>query len=528
MTMNAIRKSVIGCLILSITSQLLAQDTWETIDKKDRVAIIGAGISGLFSAFLLTKKWGMNPENVTIYDKGQGNKISNYLFHSSNGKIYPVPEGAIQIPPSYQLTMYLMRRAGLQLQSHPKIQSLQSDPFSAGPGFQISDFNQSVLPKEKYQEFKKFTACYDFYADSFQKNVESDQFQIPEHPVYHGDLNSLITYCLNSSGADLNLEEAQALFWQYLWSYGYGQNPSAYSTLYYMGALDYILDISAGAGSFWLQPFSEGRLRMIHGGYKKLMESLSEPLESIIVRGATVTSVMRGDRPDDQVRLTVSLSSGEELHRAFDHVIVATPFKEFIESEILKNPEDAERELAHAMRFQPYRTILGTVENLPKGIFLLPENIHKNGYPQLVTNHLGDDVPENFCIFYIPETDASRPMSETIETLKDYARSSGMGEIKVHKANNWKNYGSYIKDDPMNQLAKTFSPDFQGKNRIFYLTSLHDTVEPNLRFTKFLMEKATGTSFHLGAYGYLDAMQNLRQWMGSTQKTYTGSWLPES
>jgi uncharacterized protein len=97
------------------------------------------------------------------------------------------------------------------------------------------------------------------------------------------------------------------------------------------------------------------RWATVSGGSARYVEALTEPFRDRIRLGAPVSSITRGE---DAVEV-IAAGAGAE---SYDHVIVATHSDQALQ--ILRDPSDRERELLGAIRYQPNEAVLHTDSSL--------------------------------------------------------------------------------------------------------------------------------------------------------------------
>ncbi|HEV2974493.1 MAG TPA: FAD-dependent oxidoreductase [Solirubrobacteraceae bacterium] len=97
------------------------------------------------------------------------------------------------------------------------------------------------------------------------------------------------------------------------------------------------------------------RWSTVTGGSARYVEALTEPFSDRIRLGAPVSSVTRGE---DAVEV-IAAGAGAE---SYDHVIIATHSDQALR--LLRDPSDRERELLGAIRYQPNEAVLHTDASL--------------------------------------------------------------------------------------------------------------------------------------------------------------------
>ena len=448
-------------------------------EKHEKIAIVGGGISGLYMASLLKE---VGYSNITVFDSGTNKKIRGMKFKSKNGKSYWMPQGAIQISPGYLITGALASKYNIPLQKHHPVSEMKVAKEEGHN--EVLNFRKNLLPAP-HQEYIKFTNAYEEYVTKFNKLVASNFEYKHWNPLFAKSLNDLLLQVLKESKAKLSLNQARSLFALYLRSYGYGDNPTAYSVLSYVGSIRLLVPHAVWA---------DGHLRLIRGGFQRIVNHLKEEVKDCLHEQTSVVSLTKIPREgqNPQVSLEIQKSGQANKTLVFDRVVVAAPFKQFVESGAIQNPNPWEQQIARDYKNEPYRTVQATVEHLPRGFFILTDNLKKDGYPTLIVNNFDKDCPENFATFYIPEHQTHTTEAETVRKLKETGAKLGLGSIDVHSVNIWNNFSAYFHNRVQENLALSVNSNFQGKEGIYYHLPFHDTVEPNLRFVHILFQMMTG------------------------------------
>jgi predicted NAD/FAD-binding protein len=292
-----------------------------------KIAIIGTGVSGLVSAYLLQKR-----HDITVFESsGHAGGHVQTLRIDQDGQTYDVDTGFVVFNTvTYPLFVRLLERLGVE--SQPTCMSFSVRCESSGLEYAGTSLNSLFAQRTNLLR-----------------------------PSFHRMLRDVLRF--NRSAADL-LEQGTAA--PTLGQFLDGGNYSRYFREWYLGPMGAAIwscrpeDLYRFPVSFFVRFFHNHGLlsvnrhhpwRVIRGGSKRYVDVLTQSFRGRIHLRSSVERVRRGDaavdvKPEGQDWMT------------FDQVIFATHSDQALE--LLKDPSDAERQILGAMRYRSNDALLHT------------------------------------------------------------------------------------------------------------------------------------------------------------------------
>tara|TARA_A100000171_G_scaffold11046_1_gene8862 strand:- start:194 stop:1438 length:1245 start_codon:yes stop_codon:yes gene_type:complete len=295
-----------------------------------RIAIVGAGISGLVCAYLLSQR-----HDIVVYEAGDhiGGHTNTIDVETQHGVI-PVDTGFIVYNESnYPLFTRLLDQ--LKVESQPSIMSFAVSCERSGLEYNGSSINQLFAKRSSILSLGHWKMIRDiarFNRDAERLQEEGDAVTVAEYVRENNFSDSFLEHYLIPIGASI-------------WSCPSGT---------FRGfPIRFVIDFLRNHGM--LQINDRPEWRVIKGGSKQYIGPLTQPFRDYIQLN---TPVSRVERDGDGV--TVSLHSGAA--ERFDQVVLACHSDQALR--LLAEPSELERELLSAFPYQLNETVLHTDESL--------------------------------------------------------------------------------------------------------------------------------------------------------------------
>jgi len=297
---------------------------------KQRVAIVGAGISGLVCAYLLNQR-----HDIVVYEAGDyiGGHTNTIDVETEHGAI-PVDTGFIVYNESnYPLFTRLLDQ--LNVESLPSMMSFAVSCERSGLEYNGSSINQLFAKRSSVFSVGHWKMIRDiarFNRDAERLQEEGDALTVAEYVRENNFSDSFLEHYLIPIGASI-------------WSCPSGT---------FRGfPIRFVIDFLRNHGM--LQINDRPEWRVIKGGSRQYIAPLTQPFRDCIQLN---TPVSRVERDGDGV--TVSLHSGAA--ERFDQVVLACHSDQALR--LLDEPSELERELLSAFPYQRNETVLHTDESL--------------------------------------------------------------------------------------------------------------------------------------------------------------------
>ena len=297
---------------------------------KQRVAIVGAGISGLVCAYLLNQR-----HDIVVYEAGDyiGGHTNTIDVETEHGAI-PVDTGFIVYNESnYPLFTRLLDQ--LNVESLPSMMSFAVSCERSGLEYNGSSINQLFAKRSSVFSVGHWKMIRDiarFNRDAERLQEEGDAITVAEYVRENNFSDSFLEHYLIPIGASI-------------WSCPSGT---------FRGfPIRFVIDFLRNHGM--LQINDRPEWRVIKGGSRQYIAPLTQPFRDCIQLN---TPVSRVERDGDGV--TVSLHSGAA--ERFDQIVLACHSDQALR--LLDEPSELEREVLSAFPYQRNETVLHTDESL--------------------------------------------------------------------------------------------------------------------------------------------------------------------
>jgi predicted NAD/FAD-binding protein len=295
-----------------------------------RIAIVGAGVSGLTAAYLLSRQ-----HHVTVFESGA------HIGGHTNTIDVETPDGSLAVDTgfivynerNYPLFTHLLTELGVETQPSEMSFSVSCD--RTGMEYNGSSFNQLFANRANLLSLRHWKMLRDIvrfnrYAEQLADKGHATT--VEEYVKEHRFSDSFLNQYLIPIGASI-------------WSCPSGTFRSF--------PIRFVIDFLRNHGM--LQVKDRPQWRVLKGGSKQYVGPLTQPFRDQI---RIKTPVKRVNRQEDGVQ--IELSSGER--EEFDHVVLACHSDQALR--MLDSPTETEQELLSAFPYQVNETILHTDESL--------------------------------------------------------------------------------------------------------------------------------------------------------------------
>lgn len=428
------------CIILFFSSLL------SLFANAESVAVIGAGPAGLAAA----EKLQSNGFDVTIFEKDPriGGKCYSIDCEDDHGI---VELGAVQVGIGYPIVNRYVEETGLHLRDYWPSSSLR-----------WSDDNKPI-----YQTFRQeYWPVRDSFAIARElfvmRNALKRFAEINDSDFDYFPPNSEFMLPFETWADQLGLDHFKEDYRVWMTSYGYGL----------LSEVPTYLALSLINSSFGLYTMRTRNmnLRMIAEGYGGLMHAMVYHYHLNVKSGVNVTEI---DRTDDNVTVHYNERGRQHKVEKFDHLVVAcglSCINEFFSDDEMTKEE---RKLVQDMVFSPYDVVIADVPELPKGGYVVPQNLHEYGRVSLISKN---SAGGNEVILWVPrggqasvDRSIPRPSEEKLRSIveEDMARF-GFTVKKIVKTQYWDTYFPHFGNADSYHLLHSI----QGKNRTIYVGSM--------------------------------------------------------
>ena len=291
-----------------------------------RIAIVGAGISGLVAAYLLRQR-----HEVTVFEAGA------YIGGHTNTIDVDTPAGPLPIDTgfivynerNYPLFTRLIEQLGVE--SQPSQMSFSVSDEQSGLEYNGSSLNQLFASRKSLASPKHWRMIRDimrFNRDAEQLHERGTASTVEEYVRENGFSDAFLTMYLIPIGASI-------------WSCPSGTFRSF--------PIRFVIDFLRSHGM--LQVGDRPQWRVIRGGSKQYIEPLTASFRESIRLNTPVRSVSRA-----QDSVSIQLDSGG--HHTFDHIVLACHSDQALR--LLERPTSTERDILSAFPYQLNETVLHT------------------------------------------------------------------------------------------------------------------------------------------------------------------------
>lgn len=295
-----------------------------------RIAVVGAGVSGLVAAYLLQKR-----HEVTVFEAGA------YIGGHTNTIEVDTPSGPLAVDTgfivynerNYPLFTQLLTQLGVQTQ--PSTMSFSVSDERTGLEYNGSSIGQLFAARRSLLS----PAHWRMIRDIMRFNKQAERLQergtavtVEQYVHEHGFSRAFLEQYLIPIGASI-------------WSCPSGTFRSF--------PIRFVIDFLRNHGM--LQVGDRPRWRVVVGGSKQYIDPLISGFRDSILLSCPVRRVLR--RPDS---VEIELHSGER--RSFDQVVLACHSDQALR--MLDTPSTTERELLGAFPYQVNETVLHTDASL--------------------------------------------------------------------------------------------------------------------------------------------------------------------
>ena len=339
-----------------------------------RIAVIGSGISGMVSAYLLSQD-----HDIVLYE---ANDTIGGHTHTIDvciqGVSYPVDTGFIVFnEKTYPNFIKLMRSLGVAWQPSNMSFSVQCD--QTGLVFSPSNLNALFVQRKNLFRPSFYRMLWDAlrFRREASELIQSDDFAI-----------TLESYLKQKNYSHSFIEHFIIPMGGAIWS----ADPVQFRKF----PARYLVEFFNNHG--FLNVRHQPQWLVIKGGSKQYIGPLTQPYKDRIRVNAPVASVQRFPE-------TVKITTRQGDTASFDHVVIATHSDQALR--MLTDPSNLEREVLSAIPYQENLAILHTDTSLlpPKKTAWASWNYHipkeKKGRVALTYNMnilQNLDAPETFCV----------------------------------------------------------------------------------------------------------------------------------
>lgn len=310
------------------------------IKNNSRIAIIGSGISGLTSAYLLSQN-----HDVLVFESGSyiGGHTNTLDVQVSSGK-YSVDTGFIVFNDwTYPNFIELMNQIGVKWQDTLMSFSVKVE----SNGLEYNGTNMNSLFAQRRNFFKP--SFYRMIQDILRFNQESLATLDPESPLTLGEY-------LHQNGYSTQFKEHYVVpMGAAIWSAS-AEQMDQFPIAYFVRFFKNHGMLSVDDRPVW---------KVIQGGSRSYVEPLIRNFKDRIQLNTSVLNISRSVKDGKKVVNVKMSHQGQEETHEFDEVILACHSDQSLK--ILGDASDSEKEILSGFSYQPNSTILHTDASvLPK------------------------------------------------------------------------------------------------------------------------------------------------------------------
>ncbi len=355
-----------------------------------RIAIVGAGISGLVAAYLLQQR-----HEITVFEAGA------YIGGHTNTIDVDTPAGPLPIDTgfivfnerNYPLFTRLIEQLGVE--SQPSTMSFSVSDERSGLEYNGSSLNQLFASRRNLASPKHWRMIRDimrFNRDAEQLHEQGTATTVEEYVLENGFSDAFLTIYLIPIGASI-------------WSCPSG----TFRTF----PIRFVIDFLRNHGM--LQVGDRPQWRVIRGGSKQYIKPMTASFRDSIHLNTPVRVISR-----EEHAVSIQLESGEQ--RSFDHVVLACHSDQALR--LLERPTPIERDILSAFPYQLNETVLHTDASiLPRrrrawgswNYRVREDNADRVAITYYMNMLQSLDTPEHYCVT-LNETDRIDP-AKIIRTI---------------------------------------------------------------------------------------------------------------
>ena len=443
-------------------------------DKALKIAIIGAGSSGLTMAHYLQKQ---GFYNVTLFEKNQypGGKVLS-VVEENTGHILEL--GAVWVPYAYQTVRELIEEHQVELIDAPMTQLTELNPARSNQKY-IRNILCNIRKSKAVQAY-------------LQARREGKNFPFAQ-PGFEFDIEKDFTLSFSEYTKKYQIEPLGDAFIPLDTGCGYGF-PEEVPALYKLKFLDLVLkDMDMQLASN--HPKADRQTKYVKKGYQEIWKQMAK--NQNIQYNAPITKIShhRDTYDNDQITLTINGHSKEDT---FDRVMVSSTGDDIcpiLDSKSLP----LEKELFQHVETYPYYVSLFKAKGLDTEklrVSLIKENAtcKKAGHPTILAAPCSERDSELFMNWTVSKHNIKD--CEVEEKLALDINKLGGKYCKSLIQKKWKRYFPHVKQDSLldiNGKGGFYSQlrQLQGQKGIYYAGGLlgFETVEHTCNFGRKLVEE---------------------------------------
>lgn len=405
-----------------------------------RVAVIGAGASGLAAAQRLQEKG----FKVTVLERNfqVGGKCLTTRCRTGHGV---VDVGAIQLGIGYSLVNKYRKAVGMSLRKTWPSKSLYFESRDGVSAPVFRSLSEDFWPLKDGFAIAREARVMSSALDRFKAIQESHFVEIPEGSEFLKPFEEWAN--------DLSLPHFKREYGIWMTAYGYGN----------LNRIPTYLALSLLNSSYGLIAMRKAQLelRMLEGGFGGLLSRMVDHYKLNVKTGVQITEINRASD-----RVTISYESEKQIRREeFGYLVIASGM-ESLPSLLGSSMSSIESRLVHDISHSPYDVVVAYIPELEKGGYVLPQFFNTLGHVVMVSkNSSGGEE----AVLYIPRAGFQRPSYDEIERVvtKDMSQF-GFNGTKILQVVYWDNYNSHFKTASSYKLLN----DLQGKNRTIYIGAM--------------------------------------------------------
>jgi oxygen-dependent protoporphyrinogen oxidase len=448
--------------------------TLPALNKNLRIAVVGAGPSGLTAADTLTQN---GFKNVTVFEKND--RVGGKVYSVPNGSGGYTELGAVFASSNYTLVLGLAQKYGIPYVAYPTPQDIVTPGSSSTPP-------QSLTPQAwmtaNYSTLDILAAVAAYAPLEVEMNtvLAEDGFAIV--PALSSDYYLPFVDFAKKRGITPITELVRAVMIGF--GYGYYETTPA---IYYLKLLGWLVQINTNinpsSGPTALQqPLVQPTYYVFPGGYQSIWSEVASGLN--VQLNSTVTSIARPSPDGSPVQITIN---GTQTYD-FDDVVISAPLNRVGGFMTLTSQESA---LFSQVQSETYDVSVFAAAGLPTDqASFFYGNANPSGLNHAVA--WGNNGGTSSTGFYPYESwqivDPSAPVGTALSTLQADVTANGgtFGQLVLQQ--DW-DYFAHVNTRALQNGFYYSVAALQGRNHTFYVggTLSFETVEHSARFAKTLV-----------------------------------------